>query len=181
MPKAGPAPQATAVLLLPDAAATDALGGRIAAWIRGARRGLTVHLSGDLGAGKTSLARAVLRGLGVTGRIKSPTFTLLEPYVVQIPTDLDIRQNLSLYCYHFDFYRFTDPKEWLDAGFREYFDGQSLCLVEWPERAALSEHWPAPDLRISLEVAGPSRRALLEAFGATGSACLAAAVSSVRA
>jgi tRNA threonylcarbamoyladenosine biosynthesis protein TsaE len=113
----------------------------------------------------------------VTGRIKSPTFALVESYVVQIPSVLDIRQNLSLYCYHFDFYRFTDPREWLDAGFREYFDGTALCLVEWPEKAAGSEHWPLPDLRITLEVVAQGRIASLQAYSPRGAACLAGAAS----
>jgi tRNA threonylcarbamoyladenosine biosynthesis protein TsaE len=177
MPKAPPSTRIEATAALADPLATDALGERIAAFLRSTGQGLNIHLCGDLGAGKTSLARAILRGLGVTGRIKSPTFALVESYVVQIPSVLDIRQNLSLYCYHFDFYRFTDPREWLDAGFREYFDGTALCLVEWPEKAAGSEHWPLPDLRITLEVVAQGRIASLQAYSPRGAACLAGAAS----
>ena len=86
---------------------------------------MSVHLRGDLGSGKTTLARGLLRGLGYAGRVKSPTYTLVELYI-------DSRLNL----YHFDFYRFHDPSEWHDAGFREYFNERSICLVEWPEKAA---------------------------------------------
>lgn len=83
-----------------------------------------VSLNGDLGAGKTTLTREILRSLGVVGSVKSPTFTLVEPYSVQ---------NFTIY--HFDLYRFNDPDEWFDAGFDEYFSPDCICFIEWASRA----------------------------------------------
>jgi tRNA threonylcarbamoyladenosine biosynthesis protein TsaE len=165
-------------LFLPDSQATDALGAELATWIALSGDGLTIHLSGDLGAGKTTLVRALLRALGVTGPIKSPTFTLMEPYVVQMSQAGGINQNVSLYCYHFDFYRFTDPREWLEAGFREHFDDHALCLVEWPEKAQAEGHLPSPDVAIAIDVRDAGRSATLTACSARGDACLAAVASS---
>lgn len=84
-----------------------------------------IELHGDLGAGKTTLVRHLLHALGVQGRIKSPTYAVVEPY------ELD-----SFHAWHFDFYRFTDPREWEDAGFRDIFSSPGLKLAEWPEKAA---------------------------------------------
>ena len=121
--------------------------------------GMVVYLSGELGAGKTTLARGILRGLGYPGRVKSPTFTLVEAYKLS-----------RLYLYHFDFYRFTDPRELGDAGFREYFNPESVCLVEWPENAA---GWlPAADLRITLRVQGTGRQLEIDADTEAGRRCL---------
>jgi tRNA threonylcarbamoyladenosine biosynthesis protein TsaE len=123
------------------------------------RPGMVVALEGPLGAGKTTWARAMLRSLGVTGPVKSPTYALLEPY------DLG-----ELYFYHFDFYRIESPLELEDAGFRECFDGHAICLVEWPEKAGA---WlPPVDLRIQLEISGESRNITLVAQSARGRACL---------
>ena len=112
--------------------------------------GRVLHLSGELGSGKTTVVRGLLRELGHTGRVKSPTYPLVELYVVS-------RLNL----YHFDFYRFKDRSEWLDSGFREYFNAQTACIVEWPERAG--GLLPFPDLAVRLEIAGSGRRAWLNA------------------
>lgn len=142
---------------LPDEAATLAFGAELA---RALVPGLTIYLVGDLGAGKTTLTRGVLRGLGYTGKVKSPTYTLLELYTVS-----------SLYLYHFDFYRFADPQEWVDAGFREYFNADSVCIVEWPEKAG--EFLPAPDLRISLEAQQSGRSLHVHAETEAGKQCLA--------
>ena len=109
-------------------------------------RDATIELHGDLGAGKTALARHLLRALGVTGRVKSPTYALVEPY--QTPDGLSI--------FHFDFYRFSDPREWDEAGLRDLYAGPGLKLAEWPEQAA--GVLPAPDLAIHIHVDADERR-----------------------
>ena len=144
-------------LMLPDDAATQALGARLA---RVVRPGLSVWLSGDLGAGKTTLARGLLRELGYTGRVKSPTYTLVELYSFS-------RFNL----YHFDFYRFVDPDEWQEAGLREYFNDTSLCLVEWPEKGG--ELLPKPDVRVCLEIFDAGRGARVQGLTEAGIRCIA--------
>jgi tRNA threonylcarbamoyladenosine biosynthesis protein TsaE len=141
---------------LADEAATRALGAQLARVIE---PGLRIYLHGDLGSGKTTLARGLLRGLGYQGRVKSPTYTLVELYTYS-------RLNL----YHFDFYRFRDPKEWRDAGFSEYFSGASVCLVEWPEKAA--GLLPVGDLEIAFEFAGAGRDLAIRAGTESGKACL---------
>jgi tRNA threonylcarbamoyladenosine biosynthesis protein TsaE len=129
------------IIELPDEAATLELGRRLAAVVR---PGMSIWLVGDLGAGKTTLVRGLLRGMQFQGRVKSPTYTLLEIY------------NFSSFnLYHFDLYRFVDPIEWDESGFREHFNAQSICLVEWPEKAA--GMLPDPDLTIALDVAGEGR------------------------
>lgn len=114
-----------------------------------------IHLRGDLGAGKTSIARALLRACGVTGRIKSPSYALLESYNVS-----------NLYFYHFDFYRFSDAREWLDAGFRELMTETAVVLIEWPEKAG--NILSPPDLDIFLEYADTGRNAYLSAHSEKG-------------
>ncbi|MFM0288234.1 tRNA (adenosine(37)-N6)-threonylcarbamoyltransferase complex ATPase subunit type 1 TsaE [Paraburkholderia megapolitana] len=162
-------------LALADEAATIAFGVRFADAIETVRtaplpsggqrtfQGLQVQLVGDLGAGKTTLVRATLRGLGHTGRVRSPTYTLVEPYAVERPDG-------ELELYHFDLYRFTDPAEWADAGFREYFDSGAICLVEWPQQAG--GLLGTPDLVFSLEVAGDGRQLVARAYSEPGKACL---------
>jgi tRNA threonylcarbamoyladenosine biosynthesis protein TsaE len=119
-----------------------------------------VELHGNLGAGKTTLVRHLLRALGVPGRIKSPTYAVVEPY--ELP---------GLHIWHFDFYRFTDPREWEDAGFRDLFASPGLKLAEWPEQAAAV--LPLADLVIRLEVQDDeTRRVTLTAQTATGEAIL---------
>lgn len=153
---AAPATLATLTLALPDPAATDALGARIAPSLQ---PGMVIFLRGDLGAGKTSLARAMLRALGYEGRVKSPTYTLVELYTVS-------RLNL----YHFDFYRFHDPHEWVEAGFRDLFNETSVCLVEWPEKAG--GLLPPADLAIHLQIRGAERDAVLTATSEKGRKCI---------
>lgn len=87
-----------------------------------------ISLEGDLGAGKTTFARYLIQSLGHDGRVKSPTYTLCEPYPFQ-------KNNLSYTVHHFDLYRMRDPLEWQEAGFAEHFDVPGLCLIEWPEKA----------------------------------------------
>jgi tRNA threonylcarbamoyladenosine biosynthesis protein TsaE len=119
-----------------------------------------IELRGDLGAGKTTLVRHLLRALGVEGRIKSPTYAVVEPYELA-------RFNV----WHFDFYRFQDPREAADAGFRDIFASHGLKLVEWPEKAAGS--LPSADLVIEIEVLDDeSRQVRLHAQTATGLALL---------
>jgi tRNA threonylcarbamoyladenosine biosynthesis protein TsaE len=156
---------------LTDESATARLGAALAYAIRSqagaiATRGLVIGMSGDLGAGKTSLVRAMLRSLGVTGPIKSPTFALVEPYAI---SRLDL--------YHFDFYRFGDPSEFAAAGFREMFGPGSICVIEWIERA---EGVPAPDLALTLTVEAQGRSLSARAQSELGVKCLNEAVHHFR-
>lgn len=125
----------------------------------------SIELDGGLGAGKTSLVRHLLRALGVTGRIKSPSYAVVEDYA---PPGLN-----GLPAHHFDFYRFSDPREWEDAGFRDLFAAPGLKLSEWPEKAA--GMLPVPDLRLVLSVNDDdSRDVRAEARTARGQALLSA-------
>lgn len=142
---------------LPDPAATESLGAALAAVLT---PGLSIWLDGDLGAGKTTLTRALLRQLGHRGPVKSPTYTLVELYEIS-----------SLYLYHFDFYRFNDPSEFHESGFDEYFRGTGVCLVEWPDKA--DGCLPPPDLRLELAVLPEGgRQARLLAGTERGRTCL---------
>ena len=142
---------------LADEAATLAFG---AAFAQALTPGLAIYLDGDLGAGKTTLTRGALRGLGFTGNVKSPTYTLVEVYEVS-----------RLHLHHFDFYRFHDPREWIDAGFRESFNGRTVSLIEWPEKAA--GQLPPADLRIDLGLLATGRSAELTSSSPAGQKCLA--------
>jgi tRNA threonylcarbamoyladenosine biosynthesis protein TsaE len=153
-----------ACFYLPDEDATEragtALGQAIGALSDPIERGgLVIGLSGDLGAGKTAWVRAALRALGVSGPVKSPSFSILEVYVVS-------RLNL----YHFDFYRFKDPSEFSTAGFREFFGAGAICAIEWPQNAA--GFIPAPDLSIELTTRESGRLANLSASTTVGELCL---------
>ncbi len=141
---------------LPDEHATLDLGQRLAAALT---PGMLVALRGPLGAGKTTLARGILRGLGFTGRVKSPTYTLVELYKV---SRLDL--------YHFDFYRFNDPQELIESGLQEAFNETNVCIVEWPERAG--NLLPQADIEISLAIEDEARSALLAAQTENGKRCL---------
>ena len=144
------------VLPLKDEAATLALGAALAPRLS---PGMVITLEGDLGAGKTTLVRGLLRALGYGNKVKSPTYTLVEVHVVS-----------GLNLYHFDFYRFNQAEEYLEAGLDEYFQGDGVCLVEWPDKAGA--YLPQPDLRIRLCVEGEARTAELHAFSDKGAACL---------
>ncbi|MDM9561310.1 tRNA (adenosine(37)-N6)-threonylcarbamoyltransferase complex ATPase subunit type 1 TsaE [Bordetella petrii] len=160
------APLRSLTLSLPDEAATEALARQFAPLVSGAGGGPVggrIHLQGDLGAGKTAFTRALLRECGITGRIKSPSYALLESYKVS-----------NLYFYHFDFYRFTDSREWLDAGFRDLLRDEAIVLIEWPERAG--GLLPPPDMQISLVYAEPGREVTLTAHTARGQTWLNAIV-----
>jgi tRNA threonylcarbamoyladenosine biosynthesis protein TsaE len=125
-------------------------------------RNAFIELRGELGAGKTTFARHLLRALGVGGRVKSPTYAVLEPY--RTPDGLAVS--------HLDFYRFNDPREWQDAGLRDVFAAPGLKLAEWPEKAAAM--LPVPDLALCIEVqAGCSRAVTLRASTALGGRLLA--------
>lgn len=114
-----------------------------------------MYLRGDLGAGKTTVVRGLLRALGYPGRVKSPTYTLVEPYSLS-----------SLHFYHFDFYRFKDRSEWRNSGFRDYFNPHAFCVVEWPEKAG--ELLAPADVEVRLQIAGEEREAHLEAHSDAG-------------
>ena len=123
---------------------------------------MIVAVQGDLGSGKTTLVRGVLRAVGVEGPVKSPTYTIVEHYAVS-----------SLYFYHFDFYRFMSPDEWDSAGVSEYFRHDAVCLVEWPERVA--GLLPSPDIGLSLSYSARAGRDLrAEAFTPAGARCVSA-------
>ena len=141
---------------LPDEPSTSAFAARLASAIQ---PGLIIYLHGDLGAGKTTLVRALLTELGYKGRVKSPTYTLLEQY------DVAGKQFL-----HFDLYRFRDATEWDEAGFNDEFNDQNICLLEWPEKA--EGLLPPADLEIHFEILPDGRNITIYAQSGTGTACL---------
>jgi len=145
---------------------TEALGARIAASLHPR---MVITLCGELGAGKTTLVRGMLRGLGWSGAVKSPTYTLVEHYHLE-----------RLYFYHFDFYRLNDPDEWETAGFGDYFGDDTVCVIEWPQRAG--SHLPQPDLAIDIVYAGTTsdqgRDVVCTAHSPAGERCLSALAAS---
>ncbi len=143
-------------LHLKDEKETLSLGKKIA---RILHPGLVIYLQGDLGAGKTALVRSMLKAMGHKDKVKSPTYTLVELYTIS-------RLNL----YHFDLYRFDSPEEWNDSGFREYFNPESICFVEWPEKGG--RLLPEPDIRISLGIEGEGRHVDIDAISEAGRQCL---------
>ncbi|HEV7815708.1 MAG TPA: tRNA (adenosine(37)-N6)-threonylcarbamoyltransferase complex ATPase subunit type 1 TsaE [Janthinobacterium sp.] len=145
---------------LHDEAGTAALGAALA---RALAPGLVIYLHGDLGAGKTALTRALLHAAGHAGNVKSPTYTLSEPYRIELG-------GRSVAVIHFDLYRMGSPEEFLDAGFREDFNGDNICIVEWPEKA--DPVLPPADLNVFLTVAGNGRDVELQASSEPGLSCL---------
>lgn len=143
-------------IVLDDTAATEGLGANIA---RVLRAPAVIWLEGDLGAGKTTLSRGLLHGLGHAGNVKSPTYTLVEPYTLPAFT-----------LFHLDLYRLADPEELEFLGVRELAADGSVLLVEWPARGA--GFLPPPDLAITLAVTGTGRCADLEARSARGATLL---------
>jgi tRNA threonylcarbamoyladenosine biosynthesis protein TsaE len=127
-----------------DEADTEAFARKLAA--SPALRDAFISLDGELGAGKTTFVRHLLRTMGIIGRIKSPTYAVVEPH--EAPDGLSI--------HHFDFYRFNDPREWEDAGFRDIFAAPGLKLAEWPDNAA--GHIPPADLAIKIEAMADQTR-----------------------
>ena len=121
--------------------------------------GLLIFLKGDLGAGKTTLARGLIKGLGHTGSVKSPTYSLIEQYEFDAFT-----------LNHFDLYRFTDSNEWLASGFQEYINSYDVTLIEWPEKSA--EFLPKPDLEIELLYKNDRRLVHINSFTEKGHKCL---------
>ncbi len=147
----------------PDEAACAASAGALAR--HAALADAFIELHGPLGAGKTTFVRHLLHALGVEGRVKSPTYAVMEPYqLMRAGTPFDI--------WHFDFYRFNDPREWEDAGFRDVFASRGLKLAEWPEKA--EGLLPEADLRIHIEpLEGEARSARFQAHTHRGAELLA--------
>lgn len=140
------------IFTIKTAKAMQALGAKCA---KACGTPLRIYLRGELGAGKTTWVRGFLRGLGYEKLVKSPTYTLVELYEIQ-----------SKKIYHFDLYRLTDPNELEYLGVRDYFISETICLVEWPERApAISPH---PDLKISIETTIDGRVVTIVAPSAIG-------------
>ena len=130
----------------------QALGARLSVSVTG---GMLIFLSGGLGAGKTTLVRGLIHALGHEGPVKSPTYTLVEPYSFE-----------GMTVYHFDLYRLSDPLELEYLGVQDYFQDQAVCLVEWPERA--KEFLPEADILIAFSFEGDARDVNLVAQSETG-------------
>jgi len=152
-------------MFLRTASDTEALGARLAAALleqagEGASAEASIYLSGQLGAGKTTLVRGLARALGIEGPVKSPTYTLLEPYT-----------HAATKLYHFDLYRLADGEELEYLGARDAFADAAVRVIEWPERAG--DWLPAPDLELRMRVAGRGREVRVNACSDHGEALVA--------
>ena len=134
---------------------TEAFGKELGSRITQLNTGIILWLEGDLGAGKTTLSRGVMRAFGHSGAVKSPTYTIVEPY-----------QFGEQKLYHFDLYRLADPEELEYLGFRDYLDQDSCSLIEWPSRG--QGYLPNPDMRVNLSVAAPGRNVEVQALSPKG-------------
>ncbi|MFZ6799595.1 tRNA (adenosine(37)-N6)-threonylcarbamoyltransferase complex ATPase subunit type 1 TsaE [Undibacterium sp. Di24W] len=145
---------------LHDEAATQALGKSLALCLQ---PGLVIFLHGDLGAGKTALTRAILHSAGHQGNVKSPTYTLAEPYQIQV-------QGSTTKFMHFDLYRMISADEFIEAGFRDEFNAETICIIEWPEKA--EGLLPSADLEVFIDILDVGREVKLQANSEKGNACL---------
>lgn len=143
-------------LVLDSEAGTELLASNLSHKIRDlfldqSSASLRIALIGDLGAGKTTFTRYLLKSLGHMGKVKSPTYALCEPYEIELPlTNLHKKSEQRKLCFHhFDLYRMNHPQEWIEAGFRETLSNPGVCIVEWPEKAEGT--LPPFDLTIHLE------------------------------
>lgn len=144
------------ILRAPNSGGMEALGARLGCTCKGlGATGLLVFLKGDLGAGKTTLVRGFIHAFDYKGHVKSPTYTLVEPYELS-----------SFSIYHFDFYRLSDPLELEYMGVQDYFHTMAICLVEWPERA--NDFLPLADINIDIRFEGEGRRVKLVGLSETG-------------
>lgn len=134
-------------------------GAQLAAAIGKIDSPLLILLNGDLGAGKTTISRGILQGLGHQGAVKSPTYTLVEPYQLAIGK-----------IYHFDLYRLTDPEELEHIGFSDYLSEAKLCIIEWPENGG--SYIPLPDLSIGIQLNGSGRQVTLDSSTESGKRCI---------
>ena len=146
-------------VLLKDEQQMHLFGEKIAQAIGQVNAPLLILLNGDLGAGKTTLSRGILKGLGYKGSVKSPTYTLVEPY------DLEIGK-----VFHFDLYRLVDPEELYDIGFNDYLSEAQLCMIEWPDKGGSLV--PRPDIRLQINSNGTGRQVILTAQTSLGSECV---------
>ncbi len=144
------------IIEVADAPAMERLGGELASYCP---KGSLIYIQGELGAGKTTCVRGFLRGLGYSGNVKSPTYTLVEHYHFN-----------GCRIYHFDLYRLEDPRELETIGLRDYLDGQGICLVEWPEKA--KDVLVTPDLWLKIDYLQAQRRVEIEALSTLGNTCL---------